>query len=233
MLNVCVSSTDTDFATTGDLMFELFGSTTTGTVATTQEINRLGTLVTRASRWAETFLGYPLAEQVYLETVPAFGSRSLLLARTPVVKYLRGYDGTDTGTAGELLSSEITFDSREAGLLSRDAGFNWTNPITLGGLTDIISPDLETRDWMIEYIAGYRVNGSTSTAWGKTTADEMWTTGPTLPDDIIHAVVLKAAAWYGRTDGVVSKRVGDLAIQYRSEGLDASEMLLNPYRRVV
>ena len=233
MLQVCASSTDTDLATTGDLMLELFGSTTTANVATTGEITRLGQLVTRASRWAETFVGAPLSEQVYLETVPAFGGRSLMLSRTPLVKFLRGYDGTDTGTAGELLSSEITFDSREAGLLSRDAGFIWTAPVTLGGLTDIYAPDLETRDWMIEYIAGYRTGGSTSTALGRSTADETWTTGPTLPEDITQGVILKAAAWYGRTDGVMSKRVGDLAIQYRSEGLDAAEMMLAPYRRMV
>lgn len=239
MLTVCVSSTDTDLATTGDVMLVLYGSTTTGNVATTQEINYLGTLVRRASAWAEAYVGYPLTLQTYSESLGAQGDRRLVVSRTPLVSVLRLFDSTATCEATSYASSEYLIEDRAAGFIARNAGFAWTQ---LGranagdfnlGLVDAVVPGMEERPWLIEYVAGYKLACSTSTAGGLTTADEAWTTGQTLPDYVVQAVALRAAGYQANPLGVVSRRVGDLAVDYGTAGPSGqAEDLLALHRRV-
>ena len=241
MLAVCVSSTDTALATTGDAMFAAFGATSTSMVATTEEINYLGRLVTRASAWAETFIGYPLTAQVYSETVASYGDRNLMLSRTPIVRVLRFFDSTATCEATAICSSEFRVEDAGAGLLSRDGGFRWTadrfdaETCFSLGLTPSYLPGREARPWLVEYVAGYRVTGSTVTCMGVSSGDDAYTTGATLPDDIVQAVAVRAAELYANPMGVRARRVGDLSVEYASAGPGGSpggaEALLSPYRR--
>ena len=244
MLNVCVSASDPDYATCGDVMAVLFGSTTTGNVATTQEMDQISRTIRRASAWAESVLGQPLALQTYQETVPGFGGRALLLARTPIVAVLRLFDSTSTASATEYCSTHYSVEDRDAGVLARDAGWPWSNAAQYAsdfslGLTAARLPGMESRPWLVEYVAGYTILATTSTCHGRSTADETWTTGPTLPEDIKQAVILKAVEFQSNPLGVRSRKVGDLAVEYATAGLtgrgglvSAAEALLAPYRRI-
>lgn len=242
MLAVCVSSTDAVLATCADVMLITLGATSTSVVATTAEIEYAGRLATRASAWAETYLGRPLTLQVYSESLPSYGGRTLILSRTPLVRVLRFFDSTATSEATAICSSEFRVRDAEAGLLDRDAGFRWTNARYDGetcfslGLTPAYLPGREERPWLVEYVAGYRVTGSTVTCMGVSSGDDAFTTGITLPDDIVQAVAVRAAELYSNPMGVSSRRVGDLAVQYATAGPDGSgmsgaESLLAPYRR--
>lgn len=123
-------------------------------------------------------------------------------------------------------------------MIARDIGFEWTaverltGGVFSAGLTGAILPGWETRPWLAEYAAGYRLVGSTATSYGTSEGDPEGTTGRTLPHDIEQAIIEKVGQWWGRTEGVAGRRVGDLSIDYRSEGLAPAERLLEPYRRL-
>ena len=239
MLTVCVSSTDVTVVSTGDIMLVVLGSTSTGAVSTTQDIEYIGRLATRASAWAETYLGYPLTLQVYSETLGGFGGREVMLSRTPLVRVLRFFDATDTCEATAICSTDFRVEDAAAGLLSRDGGWRWTNDRMESetcfnlGLSPAYLPGRETRPWLIEYVAGYRVTGSTVTCMGVSSGDDAYTTGATLPDDILQGVAVRAAELYSNPMGVMSRRVGDLAVTYGSaaEGPTGAAAMLEPYRR--
>src|SRR3990167_5035078 len=179
-LTVCVSASSTDGAlgTTADLRL-LLGATSTANDAYQQS------LIVRASRWAETYLGYPLLTQVYSEKVPGFGTPYLTLARRPIRAVLRMFDSTSTDSAGEYTSTEIWVDSEEVGTLTRPSGFDWTVQ-TAQETAQTVLPNSEEKPWLIEYQAGYVFPETSSTAYGTTS------TGRSLPEDIEQAVLLKA-----------------------------------------
>lgn len=220
MLWVCSASTDSQYTTTGAVALELFAST----CVSTSEFGRIDSLITRASRWADSYIGQPLSVQIYGETVPAFGGRCLMLSRVPLRGVTGIYDSTSTGATN--YSTQIRIEDAEAGFLSRDEGFAWT-ALQADSISDSALPNSETRPWYVIYEAGYSLAGTTSTAGGCTT------TGRTLPEDIEQGVIEKVKQLYSGMAGVTSKRVGDLSVTYRSEGLDAPESLLQPYRRII
>lgn len=229
MLWTCRASTDRQLTTTGALLTELYGST----VAATSEYARLDALITRASQWAETFVGYPLTVQIYGETVPGYGGRTLRLSRTPIRGLARVFNSTSTSSATDY-STQVRIEDADAGLLSLDAGFPWT-PMVEQHLAEHPVAGQESRPWFVTYEAGYCLDGIVSTEGGTTS------TGRTLPADIEQAVIGKGTGYREGTDNVVSKRVGDLSITYASGseagnipgGAGAAEILLAPYRRVV
>jgi len=147
-----------------------------------------------------------------------------MLSRVPIRGVTGIYDSTSTGATN--YSTQIRVEDAEAGLLSRDEGFAWTN-LGTDSISDGVTPNAETRPWYITYEAGYSLAGTSSTVGGSTS------TGRTLPEDIEMGVIEKVRQLYGGTAGITSKRVGDLSITYRSEGLDAPESLLQPYRRII
>ena len=228
------------YVSTGDILTLLYGTTATAALSS-EEPAALSRLARRASAWAETYLGYPLGLQVYSETLAGFGGREIMLSRTPVVRVLRFFDATDTGNATAICSSSFRVEDAAAGLLSRDAGWRWTNeradgetPFNLG-LAPAYLPGREERPWLIEYVAGYRVTGSTVTCMGVSSGHEAYTTQATLPDDIVQAVAVRAAEYQTNPMGVTSRRVGDLAVTYASagEGPTGAAAILEPYRRWV
>ena len=101
------------------------------------------------------------------------------------------------------------------------------------GLEPAYRAESVSRPWLIEYVAGYKIVESTSTANGLTTADENRTTGPTLPDDIKHAVAVRAAEFFSNPMNVVRRKVGDLDVTYGSAGpgKSSANWMLEPYKR--
>ena len=243
MLTICSSTTELDFTTTGAVMMELFKSTTTANVDSTQQITYLGTLIRRASAWAERYVQRPLGLQVYSETLPAAGDNVLMLSRRPVVAVLRMFDATATGSATEFCSTDYRVEDAEAGFLGRDAGFAWTaqRAYSAGdfnlGLTSAVLPGRVERPWLVEYAAGYVPIGGVTTSsenWSTAGPNGATTTGRTLPDDVEQAVILKVKEWWEGVSGVESERVGDLAVSYaRGEGPSPAEALLAPYRSLL
>ena len=239
MLQVCVSATDDVFVSTGDILTLLYGTTATAALSS-EEPAAISRLARRASAWAETYLGYPLGLQVYSETLGGDGSNALMLSRTPLVRVLRFFDATDTCDATEICSSDFRVEDAAAGFLTRSGGWRWTAERSDAetcfnlGLTGAYLPRRETRPWLIEYVAGYRVTGSTVTCMGVSSGHDAYTTQATLPDDIVQAVAVRAAEYQTNPMGVTSRRVGDLAVTYASagEGPTGAAALLDPYRRM-
>lgn len=194
------------------------------------------TLATRALEAIEAYIGYPLRLQVYSESVPAYGSRTLMLSRTPIRVMLRAFDSTDTGQATAFCSTDYRIEDAAAGLISRDAGFAWTAPQGTE-FVDFRRPGQESQPWLFEYAAGYRITGSTSTECGVTS------TGADLPGDLAQALDETVKGWYTARQqdvNVASVTVGSLSMTFRDQSaasggtalpLSATK-LLSRYRRL-
>jgi len=234
MISVCTSATSTDGAlTTTAALRLLLGEAASTSVNETY----YQSLIVRASRWLEQQLGYPCLAQTYLETVPAYGSQTLMLSRTPIRTVLRFFDSTSTGTATEYCSTHYRIEDADAGLLSRDAGWAWTagDRYVLGRT---IVANSETKPWMAEYIAGWWTPAvSTCANWStEGVIANATSTVRDFPEDLEMAVLLKSAEWArtAASAGVSAERVGDLSRTYargsnvRSEADD----LIAPYRRM-
>jgi|TARA_R110000824_G_scaffold41173_3_gene122758 hypothetical protein len=195
-------------------------------------------LVARASRWAETFVGYPLLAQTYTETLAGYSSMNLMLARTPLRVILRMFDSTSTASATEYCSTNFRVEDSDAGFLSRDQGWAWTAGVRYY-LERTIVPNSELKPWMVSYTAGYV--GPT----GQDNASPVWSTcgglpnststDSTVPKDIEQAVLLKAAEWArGNPAGIASEGIADLTVSYMTSGNYRSEAedLLRPYQSV-
>ena len=224
MLVTCVSASDETYCTCGDVLILLYGSTSTAAVGSTQDIEAAGRAARRASAFAESVIGQPLGLQVYSETLPAAGDLGLVVSRTPLVRVLRLFDSTATSAATELDSTDYRVGDDAAGILTRDAGWSWTNQRSLGatpfslGLEPAYLPGREERPWLVEYVAGYRIAGSTVTCMGVSSGHDAYTTQATFPDDLVQAVAAQAAYQQSNPLGVTLRRVGDLAVEYGSAG---------------
>lgn len=220
------------YLTTTQAVWAELGTTSTADAA------RLSHLIAVASRWAETYVGYPLAAGKYRETLAAYGTRNLMLSRTPVRAVAALYYGTDTGASGTevLLSSEFGLDARP-GFLTRPEGWEWS----VHGLQDLEMrpvPGQEFEPWMADYVAGYTLDGIS-------TGDSLWSTekgttstGRTLPEDIEYAVIRRVVNTYTGQLLVLEKRVGDLQVKFAQQQtknavVDESEEILRVYRRVI
>lgn len=226
MLTVCTSSTS-EALIDKDLVKDLLG------IAGSTDDDLLDTLINSASMTVETFVGRPLRAQVYQETVPAYGTRHLMLARTPIRAMFRLFDSTATGEATQYCSTDYRIEDADAGMLSRDAGFGWTAPV-LFQFTEQRQVGQETRPYLAEYAAGYQALETTSTEFGVTS------TGVDLPGDIRLAVAETVKAWWlaRRSDpAIASAKIGSLEVNLRSEmgtyGLPKTAIeLLRPRRRL-
>lgn len=223
---VCVSASSTDgaLATTDQLRALL------GTAASTADDAAQQAAIVRASRWAESYLRYPILAQVYSECVAGFGTPTLMLARTPIRAVLRVFDSTTTEDANVYTSSEYKVDA-ENGFLILPSGrnFPWT-AVTRYQAGAYVPPDSEIKSNYVEYQAGYVWPETSSTGYGTTS------TGLTLPADLQYGVLLRAIDIYTKDPDVLSQSIGDLSVTYRSErddpdGRTPAERALAPYRR--
>lgn len=239
MLSVTYKTTDPDLTTTGLLKSRVLGATSTSTA----DDALFSAAIRAASRWAENYVGRPLSVQTYLETVPGYGTRRLMLSRTPI-RSVELYESTEDDSA-QVTSTQFRVEDPEAGILTRDEGWPWTVPTELE-LEDRPVPGEESAPWTAAYAAGYAYNGLSTDSNNYSTASGSTDTGRTLPEEIEEAVLLKAQSLYTQAvEGgeVEDEQLGDLRVNYRTGGrdavgggaspLDASELLLDPYRRIV
>lgn len=235
-LTVLTRSTDAVLTTTTYVKTLLGTSTSTGNDAA------ISAYITAASRWAETYVGYPLTAQTYRESLAGYDRRRLMLSRYPVRAVPIFLNGTDTGESGEILSSEFRVEA-DAGFLNRDEGFEWSVPFN-ADLTLTPRPGQEFKPWQADYVAGYTYAGMDTGSDNWSTVHGTTSTGRTLPEDIEHAVALKVISLIQGKDSaggdVTKEELGDLAVWYSAssggterETMRAEELLLESYRRMV
>lgn len=235
MLTITATATDDQYTTTSAVK-DLLGTTLTS------DDSLINSLISRASRWADQYVGYPLSAHKYREDVAGFGTNSLMLSRRPVVGVASIWSGTDTGTATTMLSSEYGVD-HSAGIIFRDRGFDWDAPAVSRTFAVPLAPQYfsgqEDGGWLTDYIAGYTYAGFDTGSPMWTTAGETCSTSTgrrTLPEDIEEAVRFKAAEMYAGDANVLQRKVGDLQIMYAKSQTgkhrDPAEELLAPYRSV-
>lgn len=221
----CTTSTETQFAALGDLM-TLLNSTASS--------SGLDKALTDATAWVERHItnsqSGSIRRWVGRETVAGTGTQQLMLSRTPVIRVVRMFDSTDTGNATEYCSTDFRIEDPDAGFvtLTDDAGFA-RDYVRDWYLDEFPRPGQTTRPWLVEYEGGWQLNCSSSTdKWASVT------TGRTLPEDVERGVLMKAAEYASGGGGptVSSMRVGPLALNYASEGLDPVVELLAPWRRL-
>jgi hypothetical protein len=236
-LTVCASSTDVDLSTTG-MLKQLLGTSSTG-----QDV-LLSALIRSASRYVENYIGTPLTLQSYSESVAGFGRLQLMLDRTPVRAIDRILDATDSGQASQIYTSEYAVDSADAGVITRQQGWDWT-PLLEGRCFDASVPlsltplaGQELKPFLVDYRAGYTYNGVTTSSPNWSTEKGTTSTGRTLPEDLELAVLFRAQELYEGGQGVASESLGDLSVNYRSLGTDAEGQqitrvteILDRYRR--
>jgi hypothetical protein len=218
---------------TGDTLVSLADLKDALDITDAQHDESLTRFVRRASSRIETYIGRPLFDQVYLAALPSYGGPILQLPRHPVRSVLRVFDGTDTGTATELTSTDYTVDHAR-GQLVRNAGWPWTYT----AYTDVApfpEPNQEYPRWLVEFSAGYVPSAGKNAC---STGDGTTTTGTTVPFDLQDATIsLTRSLWYARTReaGVTSKSVGELSVSYAQQtGLvpDDVAAMLAPYRSI-
>lgn len=221
IITVCSTATYDKFASV-DQLKTLLGVTSTADDALMDE------LLVRASGAIETYVGYPLRKQTYLEQVPAYGTLYLQLDRVPI----QSVTVVKQGNAA-LASTEYQVTDPLAGELYRESGWSWTAGMRTEMVQHVV-PGSESKIWEVEYVAGYPPSSSTTTEIG-------------MPTVVTQAALEIAKSWYleRKADpNVASKRVGDLAITYRTEqpgggAVDSlmlpatAQRLLSPLRRVV
>ena len=197
MLRVCTSSTE-DTLLSLEAYKVAIGTTSTGSDATFEAALK------RATELVEGYVGYPLRRQVYYETLAGYGNNELSLSRVPVRSIESIYFDTELV---DPLSYNI--ESEKAGTVFRETGWPWTAGVQYD-LQPRIVPRSEIPSYKVTYEAGFCINGSTEDGW--------LTTGTPIPGDIEAAVAMAAtfiAKSVGRDQTLLSKRIGDLSIEYQ------------------
>lgn len=228
MLTTVLASTES-MASDTDALRRLIGTTSTG-----DDVRQTASLKA-ATRWAESYIGYPLFVASYRETLPSFSTRRLMLARTPVRAVEQLLDSNSTDEGSEILTSEFSID-REPGFLVRDFGWDWSAPVETDLMpTPRAGQELEL--WMADYKAGWTFGGIDPASGNYSTVGGTTSTGRTLPEDIEEAVLLKAASLFEGTENVDEEELGDLRVVYNRRSVQTDkpaphELLLGSYVRV-
>ena len=236
MLSVCVSASSTD----STLITTAYYRSILGVASTADDATQL-LLVKAASKWASDYVAFPLWAQIYSESLPAYGTRDLLVSGRPVMQVLRLLDSSSTASATQYCSTDFSVDM-DAGIYRKASGvWSATNTVAYH-LGPYVPPRSEADIWYTEYLAGYIVGGlSTSdTIYSTGGIGGSTTTAETLPDDIKLAVALRAVQMSraGQTLGIADKSIGDLSITYGAGSAGSSvagvgitpESLLANYR---
>ena len=224
---VCVSATEELLSTSSSLR-SVLGATSTASDAYQLDLLR------RASVWVAQQLGYRVFAQSYNEVVESYGGRKLMLEHAPIRAVLRFFDSTSTDEATAICSSEFRAHRAE-GMLERAAGWYWTAGVNYG-LDKFVVPNSESQPWLVEYVAGWTLDGLSTSSANYSTQAGTTSTGRTLPYDIQHAALLKAPEWASAPiGGITSESLGDLSVTYANSALtyrSEAETILAPYRRL-
>lgn len=196
----------------------------------------LGKFILRASARIEAYCGRTFGVQKYQEIIPAYGGITLQLARYPIRKVFRVFDGTDTDGSAELSATGYRIDYA-LGQLNRDEGFPWTYQVGRSISFEPLSGQ-EYHNWLVEYSAGYVPVGGWTSTWEAGASS----TDTTLPPDLQDACIGLVQDMYlkrGRDANVQSERVGELSITYAQRSPGQSGLsddvvdLLAPYRSII
>lgn len=216
---------------TGDMLVGLADLKDAIGVTDSQFDESLTRFIRRSSARIAAYCDRPLLAQTYQAALPSYGGPVLQLPHYPVRAVLRVFDGTDTGTATELSSTEYRVNYAK-GQLYRDEGFPWTFS-SFPEVAPFPEPGREYTNWLVEFSAGYiPANGKNACS----TSDGTTSTACDVPMDLQDAAItLTRSMWYGRNReaGVSSKSVGELSISYASQSGAVPEevaSLLQPYR---
>jgi uncharacterized phiE125 gp8 family phage protein len=176
-------------------------------------------IIDAASAAIEDYCGMVFPRQSYQEVVPGSESDILVLSRTPII-------GTPVVLADGLPIVDFEVRDADVGFLYREVG--WQRSAWIGWNVEPTRSPLYAPDFTIQYTAGYLLPGED---------------GCDLPANIRQACVVIAAQWYrrlSRDTDVASKKVGDLALTYKTgasgtevdQGLPPTARALLP-RRIV
>ena len=216
MLTVMVTATDDNLALREDIKEELDHTDS-------KDDPFIDRLITRSSRRIESYLTRPIAIQKYQAIIPAYGGVNLRLPAYPIRDVFRVFDGSDTGASLELTATEYRVD-KERGFINRDVGFKWTRQVESmpsNSPAEIIVPDGEYKNWLIEFSAGYILSGGLATdspLWS--TVGGSTATGQTLPEDIEDAAIqIVKTKFIRRRDhpSVLVEKIGDVSVRYKAE----------------
>jgi hypothetical protein len=193
------------------------------TTSTAYDAN-LADIIDMASDSIRDHCGRTFRLQGYTETKPGDGSQYLKLKNYPIVEV-----GSVTLRGDAITDYEIA--DRDAGLLFRELGWEWTVAAGTNTLVDYPIPDGDLFKFSIVHAAGYRMPDN-STAAASSTAAVI----KQLPGRLKKAALVTVVSWFkgqSRDEDIKSKKLGPLSIQWamnnaQSLGLPAKAEALNP-----
>lgn len=175
-------------------------------VASTRFDPDLERLILAATSAIEAYCGHTFAKQTYLEDVAGSNHPMLMLTNTPIVSVTSIVCDSEPVTDFEISDAG-------AGVLYREVG--WAAKAWVGwGTEAFVVPGTEVLNFHVTYEAGFVTPGLTD--------DD-------LPKHIEQACLETVVSWYrsqNRDPAVESKKVGDLAITYKTgDSLPTAETL--------
>lgn len=225
-LTVTTTNANTDFVTLSQVKTALSVTTSTAYDA------NLADIIDMASDSIRDHCGRLFRLQGYTETKPGDGSQYLKLKNIPIVEV------TSVTLRGDAITDYEIAD-RDAGLLFRELGWEWTVAAGTYTLVDYPIPDGDMFKFSVVHAAGYRMPGNSSAVATSTAA-----VIKLLPKRINKAALVTVVSWFkgqNRDEDIKSKKVGPLTISWamsnaKSGGLPAkAEALLSkweePYSR--
>lgn len=220
-LTVTTTNANTDFITLSQVKTALSIATSTAYDSNLEDI------IDMASDAIRDHCGRVFRLQGYTETMPGDGSQFLKLKNTPIVEV------TNVTLRGDAITDYEIAD-RNAGLLFRELGWEWTMAAGTVTLDDYPIPDGDLFKFSAAYAAGYRMPGNSSAAATSTSAVIQQ-----LPKSIRKACLVTVVSWFkgqSRDERITSKSVGPLSISWAGLGMPTiAEGLLRkweePYSR--
>lgn len=111
----------------------------------------LGQMIRAASGAIARHCNRTFERETYVETLPGYGSARLMLSRTPIVAV------SSVSLNGDPITDYVV-DDANAGLLYRDAGWDWTVGVQWG-LDARFIPRSESPEFSVTYTAGFFLPG--------------------------------------------------------------------------
>ena len=214
IFNVCTSSTFDQLCTVQDVK-DLIG------VTGTSDDTLISLFVSASTNAIEKWARRIFRKQTYTEDVAGFGDLRITMKQYPIQSIT-----SITNVVDDTVVDSTSYEIQEPDLpfIYRREGWPWTAGVEWE-LIPNPKPGQEAHDFEVEYVAGYTGPGSSAT-------DE-------LPSAIRIATAKNSMHLYLTRDEdltVASKKVGDLSINYKSEGADdispIAKSLLANYRRL-
>jgi hypothetical protein len=220
-ITVVTQAASTSLTTLSRVQGELGLSTGTDTDMLLDMIGRASSAICREVR-------RPFGLETVTETLDGSGSRTLGLARTPVVEVT---EVTEDGTT--LDTTEYEIEDGEAGALFRANGWSRSAGLRMWGVeafsSGYILPGFQDRRYSVTYTAGYVLPGDANPFLLDGTLDPQ-----PLPGAVEQACLETVRAWYlgskaaitsvasGGTGAVSGVQIGSIKVSYGASAFEAS-----------